>query len=187
MTRLRLATVWLAGCSGCHMALLDLDEEWFELAEQVEIVYSPVFSDTKQFPDAVDACLVEGAVGSTHDLALARIVRSRSRRVIALGDCAVTTNVPGLRNLLRSPHRSGAEAVLDLAYGAPGNLHPQSPRAPGLLPALLDTVLPLHAVIPVDAYLPGCAPSLPRLRLLLEALVAHQLPQLDGDALLRFG
>ncbi|MEB3193991.1 MAG: oxidoreductase, partial [Cyanobacteriota bacterium] len=62
--RLRFATVWLAGCSGCHMSFLDLDEFLFELAERVEVVYSPVASDAKTYPEGVDLVLVEGAVAN---------------------------------------------------------------------------------------------------------------------------
>jgi NAD-reducing hydrogenase small subunit len=72
LRRLRLATVWLAGCSGCHMSFLDLDEELFALAERVEIVYSPVASDVKVYPEGVDVCLVEGAVANADNLATAR-------------------------------------------------------------------------------------------------------------------
>ena len=67
-SKLRFATVWLAGCSGCHMSFLDLDEWLFELAEAVEIVYSPVASDIKVFPEGVDLCLVEGAVANADNL-----------------------------------------------------------------------------------------------------------------------
>ena len=88
--RLRLATVWLMGCSGCHMAFLDLDEALVTLADRYDIVHSPVLSDRKVFPEGVDVCLVEGAVASVDNLAMARRLRLRSRLVVALGDCAVT-------------------------------------------------------------------------------------------------
>ncbi|MFM2158465.1 MAG: F420-non reducing hydrogenase, subunit gamma, partial [Cyanobacteriota bacterium] len=94
MTRLRFATVWLAGCSGCHMSFLDLDEWLFELARHVDIVYSPVASDTKVFPHGVDVCLVEGAVANADNLDLALRLRACSRIVVSFGDCAVTGNVP---------------------------------------------------------------------------------------------
>ena len=81
--KLRLATVWLAGCSGCHMSFLDLDEYLFELAERVEIVFSPVASDVKVYPERVDVALVEGAVANADNLELALTVRSRSARTSA--------------------------------------------------------------------------------------------------------
>lgn len=138
--RLRLATVWLAGCSGCHMAFLDLDEVLFAIAERFDVVLSPVASDRKVFPEAVDVCLVEGAVASDDDLAMARRLRCRSRLVVALGDCAINGNVTALRN-----QRPDALAAMQ-QQGPP-------------LPRLLDRVLPLHAVIRVDHVLPGCPPA----------------------------
>ncbi|HYP04448.1 MAG TPA: oxidoreductase, partial [Cyanobium sp.] len=82
-SKLRFATVWLAGCSGCHMSFLDLDEFLFDLAERVEIVYSPVASDAKVYPEAVDVCLVEGAVANEDNLELALTVRERTALVIS--------------------------------------------------------------------------------------------------------
>ena len=66
MSKLKLATVWLDGCSGCHMSFLDMDERLLELAELVDVVYSPIV-DAKEFPDEVDIALVEGAVASVDD------------------------------------------------------------------------------------------------------------------------
>ena len=108
--RLRLATVWLAGCSGCHMSFLDLDEWLFDLAERVEIVYSPVASDVKTYPEGVDVCLVEGAVANAYNLAMALQLRSRTALVVSFGDCAISANVPGLRNLITPGGRASAEA-----------------------------------------------------------------------------
>ena len=97
MSRIKLATVWLDGCSGCHMSFLDLDERLIELAEKVELVYSPLV-DRKDFPPDVDVTLVEGAVSSEEDLHKIQLVRSRTRLLVSFGDCAVAANVPGIRN-----------------------------------------------------------------------------------------
>ena len=83
----RLATLWLDGCSGCHMSLLDLDERLLDLAARVDIVYGPLV-DVKHFPEQVDLVCIEGAVSSSDDLARLRLARQRSRRLIAMGDCA---------------------------------------------------------------------------------------------------
>ena len=99
MTRTRLATVWLDGCSGCHMSFLDIDEKLLELADQVELVYSPLV-DRKDFPEDVDITLVEGAVSNEEDFAKIKRIRSRTRLLVSLGDCAVTGNVPALRNTI---------------------------------------------------------------------------------------
>src|SRR5579871_1634055 len=101
MNRLRLATVWLGGCSGCHMSFLDLDEFLIDLAWKVDIVFSP-FLDAKEYPERVDAVLVEGAIANAEHLALIRRVRERSRTLISFGDCAVTGNVTAMRNPLGS-------------------------------------------------------------------------------------
>ena len=109
MSKLKLATVWLDGCSGCHMSFLDMDERLLELAEVVDVVYSPLV-DTKEFPDEVDIVLVEGAVSSVDDEKKIKKIRDHSKMLIAMGDCAITGNVPSMRNPI------GPEAILDRAY-----------------------------------------------------------------------
>src|SRR5215471_13137260 len=94
----RIATVWLGGCSGCHMSFLDLDERLIELAQLVDVVFTPV-ADTKEFPEAVDVTLVEGAVANVDHLEMLLRVRDRTRVLAALGDCAITGNVTALRNV----------------------------------------------------------------------------------------
>ena len=185
--KLRLATVWLAGCSGCHMSFLDLDEWLFDLAEVADIVYSPVASDVKTYPDNVDVCLVEGAVANADNLAMARTLRERTRVVVAFGDCAISAHVPGLRNQLAAEPGGGAAAVLERAYLELTDLQPRIPSAAGVLPELLERVLPLHEVIAVELWLPGCPPPAARIRWVLEALVRGEIPQLEGPEGLRFG
>ena len=185
--KLRFATVWLAGCSGCHMSFLDLDEWLFDLAEAVEIVYSPVASDTKVFPEGVDLCLVEGAVANADNLELALQLRARSTVVVSFGDCAVTANVPGLRNLWTHVDGGSRQSVLDRGYLELADTGAQHPHAPGIVPELLERVLPLHEVIPVDYYLPGCPPSSARIRAFLEPLLRGAVPVMEGPAMLGFG
>src|SRR5918911_4340894 len=98
MSKLRLATVWLGGCSGCHMSFLDLDERLIELARLADVVFTPV-ADTKEFPEDVDVTLVEGAVANEDHLEMLQIVRARTRVLASLGDCAITGNVSALRNV----------------------------------------------------------------------------------------
>ena len=185
--RLRFATVWLAGCSGCHMSFLDLDEWLFELAQHVDVVFSPVASDVKEYPEGVDVCLVEGAVANADNLELALKLRERSRMVISFGDCAVTANVPGLRNLWAQVDGGSRQSVLDRAYLELADTGAQHPHAPGIVPELLERVLPLHEVIPVDLYLPGCPPSAERIRAAIEPLLRGALPAMEGPAMLQFG
>lgn len=170
MERLKLATVWLGGCSGCHMSLLDLDEWLLELAAVADLVYSPI-SDIKIFPPEVDLALVEGAVANNEHLELAHTIRRNTKTVVALGDCAVTGNVTALRNPLGSAHN-----VLQEVYITHSGPRAIMPDAPGIVPVLLDRVLPLHAVVPVDLFLPGCPPSARRIKELIETLLAGQTP-----------
>ena len=166
MARLKLATVWLGGCSGCHMSLLDMDEFLLELADLADVVYSPLV-DTKEYPQGVDLVLVEGAVCNIEHLHMIRSVRERSRVVMALGDCAVTGNVSALRNVLGSP-----AVVLERSYGQNADPPGEIPQGSGLVPQLLERVMPIHAVIQVDVFLPGCPPSGPTIRSAIEALMA---------------
>jgi NAD-reducing hydrogenase small subunit len=93
MSKVRMATVWLDGCSGCHMSFLDLDETLLSVVDRIDLVYSPLV-DHKEFPPDVDVTLVEGAVSNEDDLHKIRLVRERTRVLVALGDCAVNSNVP---------------------------------------------------------------------------------------------
>lgn len=180
MDRLKLATVWLAGCSGCHMSFLDLDEWLLELARLADVVYSPVL-DVKEFPDGVDVTLVEGAVANDENLGMLRKIRDRSKVVVSFGDCAVTGNVSSLRNPLGT-----AEPVLQRSYVELSEERIGVPSEPGILPVLLDRVEPLHAVVPIDYFLPGCPPSAGEIRTVLEAFVAGRAPALEGKQI-KFG
>ena len=150
--KIRLATAWLGGCSGCHMSFLDLDEKLVDLFAAADLVYSPI-ADIKTFPKNVDVTLVEGAVANVDHLELAEQIRKNSQIVISFGDCAVTGNVPSLRNQL------GVEDLLTQVYReGPGSI-PRGGEADKVMPALTPKVLPLHQVIPVDAFIHGCPPD----------------------------
>jgi NAD-reducing hydrogenase small subunit len=163
------------------MSFLDLDEWLLELAELAEIVYCPVASDRKKYPHDVDIALVEGAVANTDNLELLHQVRANTRTLVSFGDCAITANIPGMRNMLR-----GSDPVLRRSYLELADNSGQLPHAPGIVPELLERVLPVHELVPVEVYLPGCPPAAERIRVVLESLLQGELPQLSGDQI-RFG
>lgn len=180
MERLRLATIWLGGCSGCHMSFLDMDEWLIELAERADYVFGP-FADVKEYPDNVDAVLVEGAVASEGDLKLIHEARQRTRVLVSFGDCAVTGNVTACRNNIGGP-----APILQRSYLELPTFRPQIPSDAPVLPPLLERVLPVHQVVPVEYYLPGCPPPAERIRAVVEALLARRKPELEGREI-KFG
>ena len=172
----RLATVWLGGCSGCHMSFLDLDERLIDLAGRVEFCASPL-TDYKDFPEA-DITLVEGAVANSDHLAHIRTIRARTKVLISFGDCAVTGNVTALRNLF------SVEDVLDRAYRETSTVVIGIPVGNGVVPRLLPRVRPVHEVVKVDHYLPGCPPSADDIHAFLMDLLDGRVPSAEGR---RFG
>jgi NAD-reducing hydrogenase small subunit len=175
MSKARLATVWLDGCSGCHMSFLDMDERLLEIAERADIVYSPLV-DTKEYPADVDVCLVEGAVSSEDDLHKILLVRERTKTLVSFGDCAVTANVPGMRNPI------GVRPLLERAYLENVTLAPGIPL--DVVPALLPMARPVHRVVNVDVFLPGCPPSADLIYRALVDLIEGRTPDTTGA---RFG
>jgi NAD-reducing hydrogenase small subunit len=164
------------------MSFLDLDEWLLELAQKVDLVFSPIV-DIKEYPRNVDACLVEGAVCNEEHLKTAHKIRERTRYVISFGDCAVTGNVSAIRNQL-GPR--GVENVLQRAYIESADLNQEIPVDQGIVPTLLERVMPLHEVIHVDLYLPGCPPPAPRIKSFLLQLLEGKDPVLTGTDI-KFG
>jgi NAD-reducing hydrogenase small subunit len=170
--RPRLATAWLGGCSGCHMSFLDLDERLIDLAGIADICYTPI-ADVKEFPEHVDITLVEGAVANEDHLREIRRIRQRTRILVAFGDCAVTGNVTALRNLF------SLEDVLNRAYRET-DVVVGMPTGNDIIPRLLDRVLRIHDVVPVDYFLPGCPPSADAIFAFVTDLLAGRTPPVEG-------
>ena len=168
----KLATIWLSGCSGCHMSFLDQDEQLITLAKKVQLVYSPIM-DIKPFPENVDVTLVEGAVANEEQQNLLKQARAQTKILISLGDCAVTGNVTALRNAWRDSDK----AVLEKAYVENSDVNVQVPTD---VPKLLKKVRPLHEVVKVDYFIPGCPPSADLINYVLTELLAGRTPNLEG-------
>ena len=182
MDRLKVATIWFGGCSGCHMSFLDLDEFLIDLTEKIEIVFSPVI-DVKEYPDKVDVCLIEGALCNEENLEWLRKIRQRTRVIVAFGDCAVTGNVPTMRNALGLDNDVN---VLDRAYRDCADHNQGIPNEHGIVPTLLKKVVPLHEAVHVDFFLPGCPPPAARIKSFLVQVLEGGTPVLE-DADIKFG
>ena len=156
----KLATIWLSGCSGCHMSLLDIDE---------------TLIDIKTFPENVDITLIEGAVANEEQLELLKQARSRTKILVSMGDCAVTGNVTALRNGLPQSD----QAILHRAYIEIANTQPQIPTD---TPKLLEQVHPLHEIVKVDYFIPGCPPPAGNIAYVLTELLAGKVPQMENKS-----
>ena len=176
MSKARLATVWMDGCSGCHMSVLDMDERIIALAGLVDLVYSPLV-DTKEYPEDVDVVLIEGAISSEEDLEKLYKIRKRSKILVALGDCAVTSNVPGMRNPF-----SVAE-IENRAYIENAQVNQQLPRE--VIPLLLPKSRPVHEYVNVDLHIPGCPPPADTIHYAITELLAGRMPDISDKT--RFG
>ena len=149
--KVKIATCSLAGCFGCHMSLLDLDERLFELAERVELDRSPL-TDIKELGDC-DLGLIEGGVCNAENVHVLMEFRARCKILVAIGACALNGGVPALRN------QYDLKECLEESYlRGIGLVNPQIPNDPEI-PLLLDQVHPVHEVVKIDYFLPGCPPS----------------------------
>ena len=168
--RVRIATTSLAGCFGCHMSFLDMDERLFQLAEVVEFDRSPL-TDIKQIHPC-DIGLIEGGICNEENIRVLREFRTCCKTLVAIGACAINGGIPALRN------RYPLKECLNEAYLEGIGL--DTPRIPDdpELPRLLDTLHPIHELVKVDYSLPGCPPSADVIWQLLQDLVAGREPDL---------
>jgi NAD-reducing hydrogenase small subunit len=173
MARIKFATVWLDGCSGCHMSFLDMDEFLLDVIDKIDLVYSPLV-DNKEYPPDVEVALIEGAVSSEEDFHKIKMIRSRTKLLASFGDCAVTGNVPGMRNLF------SIKDITDRAYVETATENQSVPDE--VIPPLLPRVRPVHQVVDVDLIIPGCPPSAQVIRYVVEQLIAGDDINLDDVA-----
>jgi NAD-reducing hydrogenase small subunit len=169
--RLRIATTSLAGCFGCHMSLLDIDERLFPLLDLVEFDRSPL-TDIKRCGPC-DIGLVEGGLCNAENIHVLREFRANCRVLVAVGACAVTGGLPAQRN-----HLDLGQCLQEVYLTEPSVAQGMIPNDPEL-PLPLDKVHPLHEVVRVDYFVPGCPPSADTLWRFLTDLIAGREPQLD--------
>jgi NAD-reducing hydrogenase small subunit len=176
--KLRVATTSLAGCFGCHMSILDIDERILKLVELVEFDRSPI-TDIKHCGPC-DLGLIEGGVCNAENVHVLREFREQCKILVALGACAVNGGLPAQRN--RLDLRDILEEVYVTEDGlARGSKIPNDPE----LPLLLDKVRPIHEVVRIDYFVPGCPPSADAIWKFLTDLIAGRTPVL-GHGLLHY-
>jgi NAD-reducing hydrogenase small subunit len=176
MRKIKLATVWLDGCSGCHMSLLDLDAALIPIVRKADIVYGPLV-DAQEFPEDVDVTLVEGAISTQEDVDKLQQIRQRTKTLVALGDCAVTGNVAGLRNTFP------VKKLLQRIYVEGADENPCIPTDG--LPQLSKLARPAQDFVKVDVCLPGCPPPTKTIAGFLNNLLEGRKP--EANAKIKFG
>jgi len=172
--KVRLATTSLAGCFGCHMSFLDIDERLFELAEIAEFDRSPL-TDIKHCGPC-DVALIEGGVCNADNVHVLRELRANAKILVAVGACAINGGLPALRNKL------DIEDILSRVYRDPITDEPCVPNSPEL-PLALDKVYPVNEVVRVDYSLPGCPPSGDAIWKFLTDLILGRMPRLEHSLL----
>lgn len=176
MSKVRIGTAWFDACAGCHMSVLDIDERILAIVDKIDIVYGPLV-DAHEYPENVDVAIIEGAISSDHDEHLIKEIRSKSKFLIALGDCAVTSNVPGMRNQFT------VKEILDRGFIENATAQQQHPSID--LPILHERARPVHEFVKVDLFVPGCPPPADGIFFVLAELLAGRVPDLTGKT--RFG
>lgn len=164
--KLKIATCSLAGCFGCHMSLLDLDERLFDLTERVELDCSPL-TDIKELGEC-DVGLIEGGVCNAENVHILMEFRARCKILVAIGACALNGGIPAMRNQYELK-----ECLEESYLRGIGLVNPQIPNDPEI-PLLLNRVHPLHEVVKIDYFLPGCPPSADTIWTFINELLSGQ-------------
>ena len=169
MSKPKVATASLAGCFGCHMSLLDIDDRILQLIELIDFDKSPI-DDIKEFSDRCLVGLIEGGCANEENVRVLQDFRKHCDILISVGDCATTGGLPALRNNV--PLRE----CLEEAYINGPSVYNPGGKIPNdsEIPLLLNKVYPLHEVVKIDYHLPGCPPSADTLWQALTALLGDK-------------
>lgn len=176
--KLRVATTSLAGCFGCHMSILDIDERLFTLLEYIDFDRSPL-TDIKTVTPGTDIGIIEGGLCNAENVHVLREFRQNCRILIAMGACAINGGLPAQRNSLSLPVIF--DEVYQAGFGLANALIPNDPE----LPLVLDQVHPIHEVVKIDYFIPGCPPSGDAIWKFLTDLLAGKEPTL-GHGLMHY-
>ena len=175
--KLRVATTSLAGCFGCHMSFLDIDERLLDLVELIEFDRSPL-TDIKHCGPC-DVGIIEGGVCNAENVHVLREFRKNCKVLIALGACSVNGGLPAQRN-----HLDLRECLQEVYHYSLGVVNGSVPNDPEL-PLPLDKVHPINEIVRIDYFIPGCPPSGDAIWKFLTDLIAGRTPRL-GHPMLRF-
>lgn len=174
----KMATVSLAGCFGCHMSFLDIDERLLQLLEVVEFDRSPL-TDIKTL-GRCDIGLIEGGLCNAENVHVLREFRAQCKTLVAVGACAINGGLPAQRNQL-----DVGKILRDVYCTQTGiSANSQIPNDPEL-PMPLNQVHPIHEVVHVDYFLPGCPPSADAIWAFFNDLIAGRTPHL-GHGLMHY-
>ena len=176
MSKPVIATASLAGCFGCHMSFLDIDNRILDLIELVEFDKSPI-DDLKKFSRPVDIGLIEGGCCNSENVEVLRYFRKNCKILVSVGECAVMGGLPAMRNTI--PLRE----CLEEAYLKSPTVAPEDRLIPADedIPILLDRVYPCHEIVKIDYFLPGCPPSADLIWEALTALIQGRPLRLEYD------
>jgi NAD-reducing hydrogenase small subunit len=177
MTKPKISSDWLAGCAGCHMSLLDIDERIIQITELADLRSTPITDFKTPDEGGVDVGILEGGVNNTYNEEVAKRMRSHCKILVALGDCAVFGGVPAMRNFFT------IEETLRRAY-----IETESTDSSGMIPhdpelAVPTRVRALEEVVPVDIFVPGCPPDADVIYYVLSELAQGRKPDIKGDKL----
>ena len=175
MAKPKVATAHLTGCFGCHMSLLDIDERLVQLIELVDFDKSPI-DDIKKFTGKVDVGIIEGGCSSQENYEVLHLFRKHCKIIVAVGECALTGGVPAMRNTV--PLKECMEEAYLKGPSVVDGVIPNDPD----IPLMLDKVYPVHEVIKVDYFIPGCPPPADAFWQALTALLEGKEPEISYEA-----